>query len=167
MVCRKKEGNAGIENAMLRLKTKAAAGKAKRLGFWSTLPSANAKKNKISEVASTPSPSTTSSSTSVSQSEEEENIETPAQEAKKPAEEKCKLKIADLNKQIVSLTSLRDSGLSGVTKAQINSIGRIFIKKNWSLRNGCARHHVCGIDERCNEKVSNNCVKKIQKQLRY
>ena len=132
----KKEGNAGIENAMLRLKTKAAAGKAKRLGFWSTLPSANAKKNKISEVPSTPSPSTTSSFTSVSQSEEEEeeNIETPAQEAKKPAQEKCKLKIADLNKQIVSLTSLRDSGLSGVTKAQIDSVRKDLHKEEMELK---------------------------------
>ena len=89
----------------------------------------------LSEVPSTPSPSTTSS-TSVSQSEEEEeeNIETPAQEAKKPAQEKCKLKIADLNKQVVSLTSLRDSGLSGVTKAQIDSIRKVLHKEEIELK---------------------------------
>ena len=72
----------------------------------------------------------------MSQSEEEEaeNIETPAQEAKKPAQEKCKLKIADLNKRIVSLTSLRDSGLSGVTKAQIDSVRKDLHKEEMELK---------------------------------
>ena len=66
------------------------------------------------------------------ETEQTETVEPVTRE--KPAQKKAQEKIAVLNKQITSLTALREAGLSGVTKVQIDNVRKKLNKERMGFK---------------------------------
>ena len=126
------------------MKNKIAANESKKLNFWSNFSSPPTKKSRsnpdekissctITKPCSTNETAPNRSEEVVTINDNGENGDTEVSEAKKPAQEKARHKIAQLTKQITSLTELRDSGMSSVTVEQITAVRKELKKEELTL----------------------------------
>ena len=142
-------GDEEIEKEILRFKTKIAATETKQLSFWSTLSSPPTKKSRgtsstiVSSTISTPPRAPEEATPALPQPAQEvvtiddeanDGDDETTPEVKKPAQLKAQQKIAQLNKQIVSLTELRASGMSSVTVEQIESVRKELAAEEATLK---------------------------------
>lgn len=164
----KETGSKEIENEILKLKNKIAANESKNLNFWSNFSSPPTKKSRSNPAEQTSSCTITkpcsTNETTPNQTEEVVKIDdngddggTEVPEAKKPAQEKARHKIAQLTKQITSLTELRDSGMSSVTVEQITAV-RKELKKEESTLNKLQRE---AARQRKTREAKRNAIEKV------